>query len=233
MVNKEIREEIILGMIDRPYENDEELYYLYFEGLIDDWMPLLGETRQKNNHKEFLYLFGIGKLGTWLNDTAKMIGENLNEGKEFLIEKSLSIDYMFNEVFQKTETDYIEYSEQQAENFEKAMSGDAPNFKYNTQRDDRVRLSHQMMEGVILPKNDPYWDTHTPPLGINCRCFLTETWETITSPVMKKKIKVRNEMSFDFNSAKEPYVFPLDHNYLNYVDGRILRKFINRYEGKS
>jgi hypothetical protein len=117
MVNKEIREEIILGMIDRPYENDEELYYLYFEGLIDDWMPLLGETRQKNNHKEFLYLFGIGKLGTWLNDTAKMIGENLNEGKEFLIEKSLSIDYMFNEVFQNGPIFKLNYIQRDVESF--------------------------------------------------------------------------------------------------------------------
>lgn len=45
-------------------------------------------------------------------------------------------------------------------------------YTYCTTHDDRVRLKHQAMEGVTLPKDHPWWDTHWPPCGYNCRCIL-------------------------------------------------------------
>ncbi len=43
-------------------------------------------------------------------------------------------------------------------------------FKYVTVGDDRVRDSHVALDGVTLPKDDPFWVTNTPPNGWACRC---------------------------------------------------------------
>jgi SPP1 gp7 family putative phage head morphogenesis protein len=46
-------------------------------------------------------------------------------------------------------------------------------FRYVTAGDHRVRDSHAKMHGIILPVDHPYWHTHFPPNGFNCRCLPT------------------------------------------------------------
>lgn len=46
------------------------------------------------------------------------------------------------------------------------------NIVYVTAGDEKVRPEHRLLDGVTRPKDDPFWDTHTPPLGFNCRCTL-------------------------------------------------------------
>lgn len=45
-----------------------------------------------------------------------------------------------------------------------------PYLMYRTMRDERVRISHQAWDGVVLPVDHPWWDTHFPPNGWRCRC---------------------------------------------------------------
>jgi hypothetical protein len=42
-----------------------------------------------------------------------------------------------------------------------------PNYRYvkNTER-------HARFDGVVLPKDHPFWDTHYPPWEFNCQCFV-------------------------------------------------------------
>lgn len=44
--------------------------------------------------------------------------------------------------------------------------------KYQAILDDRTRPNHAANDGVVRPVDDPFWDTNTPPLGYNCRCFV-------------------------------------------------------------
>jgi SPP1 gp7 family putative phage head morphogenesis protein len=46
-----------------------------------------------------------------------------------------------------------------------------PYWRYRTMDDSRVRALHRSWNNTVLPANDPWWDTHTPPNGWNCRCF--------------------------------------------------------------
>ena len=45
-----------------------------------------------------------------------------------------------------------------------------PYIRYITMRDERVRLTHRAWDNLCLPVDDPFWDTHFPPNGWNCRC---------------------------------------------------------------
>lgn len=41
---------------------------------------------------------------------------------------------------------------------------------YRTMRDERVRASHRMWDGLVLPVESDFWQTHYPPNGWRCRC---------------------------------------------------------------
>ena len=45
-----------------------------------------------------------------------------------------------------------------------------PYLMYLTKRDHRVRPEHRAWEGLILPIEHPFWQTHYPPNGFRCRC---------------------------------------------------------------
>ena len=45
-----------------------------------------------------------------------------------------------------------------------------PYLMYLTKRDHRVRPEHRAWEGLILPIDHPFWQSHFPPNGFRCRC---------------------------------------------------------------
>lgn len=45
-----------------------------------------------------------------------------------------------------------------------------PYLMYSAVDDSRVRPNHLALDGIIRHIDDPFWDTHTPTLGFNCRC---------------------------------------------------------------
>lgn len=51
-------------------------------------------------------------------------------------------------------------------------TGVSTKYAFQAIMDDRTRENHAACDGIILGVDDPFWDTHTPPLGYNCRCTL-------------------------------------------------------------
>ncbi len=49
-----------------------------------------------------------------------------------------------------------------------------PYLCYETAGDEAVRESHKVLDGVVLPINDSFWDTYYPPNGWNCRCTVEQ-----------------------------------------------------------
>jgi len=45
-----------------------------------------------------------------------------------------------------------------------------PYLEYRSMRDAKVRPQHRAWDGTILPISSPWWRTHYPPNGWNCRC---------------------------------------------------------------
>lgn len=59
----------------------------------------------------------------------------------------------------------------QASNWQVAQADeDTTHLQYLATEDDRVRDSHLALNGLILPKNDPFWEKHFPPWDWGCRC---------------------------------------------------------------
>jgi SPP1 gp7 family putative phage head morphogenesis protein len=47
---------------------------------------------------------------------------------------------------------------------------DSTHIQYLATEDDRVRATHIALNGIILPKEDPFWQRHFPPWEWGCRC---------------------------------------------------------------
>jgi len=70
------------------------------------------------------------------------------------------------------------YREEQEDYIQDILWG----YKYVTTGDERVRPEHAVLEGVMLPKDDPFWKRYYPPNGWSCRCQVIPIFE-------KQKIK--------------------------------------------
>lgn len=54
------------------------------------------------------------------------------------------------------------------------LRGEMPYLRYVAVEDERTRPEHRAWHGVVLPVDDPWWDTHYPPNGWNCRCTVMQ-----------------------------------------------------------
>lgn len=97
-----------------------------------------------------------------------------------------------------------------------------PLLRYKTSEDSTVREAHVVLNGIVKPVNDPYWDTYMPPNGWRCNCFIeqleadeakvTETKENpngnLTREINGKKVTIEKpEKLFSFNAGKDNVVF--------------------------
>jgi hypothetical protein len=56
--------------------------------------------------------------------------------------------------------------------YDRAMASDLhPYLMYRIGPSVHHRQDHQSWDGLILPKNDPWWDSHFPPNGWGCKCY--------------------------------------------------------------
>lgn len=85
---------------------------------------------------------------------------------------------------------------------------------YVTAGDDRVRDSHEELDGVTLPKSHPFWDTHYPPLDWGCRCTVMPSSSKRRTAEEDIPRHVEVPPMFQTNVAKEIKVFPKEHPYL-------------------
>lgn len=72
-------------------------------------------------------------------------------------------------------------------------------FTYVTAGDERVRESHQVLDGVTLPKEDTWWKLYAPPNGWRCRCGLQPLYEP--TEIVRFEGTPEVDPAFKFNPA--------------------------------
>ncbi|QLH52753.1 MAG: Phage (Mu-like) virion morphogenesis protein [Candidatus Kapaibacterium sp.] len=84
---------------------------------------------------------------------------------------------------------------------------DMPYWQYIAVLDSRTRPSHAALNGKVLRADDPFWKTHYPPNGYNCRCRVRPlTAEQVKQMGLKvysgSELKIQPDPGFEINPAE-------------------------------
>jgi len=63
--------------------------------------------------------------------------------------------------------------------YDRTMESDLhPYLMYRIGPSTNHRQEHESWDGLVLPKNDPFWDSHFPPNGWGCKCYTRAVTES-------------------------------------------------------
>ena len=135
------------------------------------------------------------------------------------------VDETYNRNYLRAEYNFATASAEMAAKWEQyERDGDRYYLQYRTVGDSHVREEHAALNGTTLPVSHPFWDTHYPPNGWNCRCLVVQvrksSHEQTSEDELSKRTKALAEQQakskgksemFRFNPGKQRKVFP-DYN---------------------
>nr|DAW69739.1 MAG TPA: minor capsid component [Caudoviricetes sp.] len=135
------------------------------------------------------------------------------------------VDETYNRNYLRAEYNFATASAEMAAKWEQyERDGDRYYLQYRTVGDNHVREEHAAINGTTLPVSHPFWDTHYPPNGWNCRCLVVQvrksSHEQTSEEELSKRTKALAEQQvkskgksemFRFNPGKQRKVFP-DYN---------------------
>lgn len=79
-----------------------------------------------------------------------------------------------------------------------------PYWRYVTAKDSAVRPAHRALEGKVFKADDPFWSTHYPPNGFNCRCIV-EAVDEYDLEMQDLKVQEGGNVYFDEESGQAVY----------------------------
>lgn len=129
--------------------------------------------------RENAAVYAAFKNHTEQTELVKLLVDSSGKLKSFADFKrdALPITEKYNKTWLETEFNQAEANARMAKKWEgfKENADIYPNLQYRAINDDRTRPEHRALNGIVLPMNDPFWNTHYPPLGWGCRCSVTQT----------------------------------------------------------
>ena len=144
------------------------------------------------------------------NETGK-----LREWSDFKAEAE-KIGKKFNETWMRTEYDQAITGAQSAARWvEFEQDADTiPNLQYQTVGDGFVRTEHQLLNGVVRPLKDGFWNTNYPPNGWGCRCEALQVPNDLGEITPAENVpNISIAPMFRTNLAKTGLIFPNEHPY--------------------
>lgn len=174
--------------------------------------------------KESNYVFSGFKVFHELKETfPALIDENGNRKpfEQFLSDVK-TIHKTYNSQYLKAEYNFAVQSSLMAAKWEQFQKdGDRYYLQYRTAGDERVRISHKILEDITLPVNSPFWDKYFPPNGWGCRCTVVQVRKS-KYPVSDEKESMnagssatsgKHQEMFQFNPGKTKAAFPAYNPY--------------------
>ncbi|MDL2289894.1 minor capsid protein [Paludibacteraceae bacterium OttesenSCG-928-F17] len=147
--------------------------------------------------------------------------------KEDYLKEAERICEKFDENWFSTEYDTAISSAQNAARYaEFDQEADViTNLRYQTVGDGNVRAEHALLDGIIRPANDPFWNKYYPPNGWNCRCEAVQSLDGFGRVTRESELpKVHIPELFNTNLAKTGCIFPKNHPYYKGIPKAELRK---------
>lgn len=214
------------------------LYSRILEGLKIDFDTALGLLR---NHNDFTTLqekeqrdilvaaienlvdFAAAEQYAMMNDTWETAGDADSEDYEKICEK-------YNLTYAETENEQALYAASIA-GWWINQSSDAL-ITYMTQGDERVRESHQALEGLTFPKN-AFPSSLIPPIDWRCRCYLDSNGDYVQAAIETDHIREVNPV-FSESLAKKGRIFSESHTYFTsaFRENRKIQTIIQKLKNK-
>lgn len=180
--------------------------------------------------EEDIFIFSQLKTHTQLTEARQYLKDekgNIRSYHDFE-QKIVKLNKQYNLNYLEAEYEFATHSAMSASNWAN-LQNDTERYwlEYRTAGDDRVRVSHQGLSGVCLPKDDAFWSEFYPPNGWRCRCVATEVLaREKTKSDSKKAIEQgqyatthigkngKNKLAmFRFNPGIQKKMFPPNHSY--------------------
>ena len=120
----------------------------------------------------------------------------------------------YYDLYSQVEIDTAEASAQMSAKWQsiQADKGTLPYLMFDAVHDDRTRVSHKELDGIVRPVDDPFWTNYYPPLDYNCRCTVRQLSDgEITS--LRDKPMPQVKPMFQNNVGKTNVIFK-DHPYM-------------------
>lgn len=93
-----------------------------------------------------------------------------------------------------------------------------PFLTYKTVGDARVRPTHQALDNIRRPVDDPFWDSYYPPNGWRCRCHVEKDEEGPVTDLTNFKKPDDVPDLFLMNCGKQKIIFNPAHPYFDVPD---------------
>ena len=204
------------------FEGLETRLFRGFGGNLTDFEEGSKEFIQLTKLRENLNFFSAAKTFQNVKDTQVF---RLDEGQlrpfnEFRADAKKIFD-TYNDTWLRAEFDTTVGMAQSADQWIDIQRDKEtlPLLQYVTAGDNKVRPEHAAWDGIIKPVDDPFWDTHTPLNGYNCRCETRQLETGEVTNLGKHLEKVKRETGgkittlknidplFDINPGKVPFIF--------------------------
>jgi len=158
-------------------------------------------------------IFSIFKSHAYVKETAALLKDasgNLRPKDEF-IREALKLDNTYRKNYLDAEYDTAVRASRMATIWMKAQSIKDlyPNLEYIASRATHPRKDHEKYYGIVLPIDDPFWNTHMPPNGWRCQCSVQPT-DKVAEDVPHDLPPV--EGGFTFNPGKTGQVYDIKNS---------------------
>ncbi len=158
-------------------------------------------------------------------------------------QKILQLNEAYNKTYLEAEYLFATQSAQSAASWA-GYSDDTERYylEYRTAGDDRVRDSHAALNGIVLPKDDPFWQEYYTPNGWRCRCHVVEVLASSNTKSNSKQAIAKGEKAtteigksgkntlemFRFNPGIDKKLMPPNNSYTKVVGSKKAVKSINK-----
>lgn len=143
-----------------------------------------------------LYKFSGAKNYVLLEQINEILRSDKGKNWQTFLQEVQKLNPKYNKNYLQAEWQTAKQAGYHAANWQEymRMKDIYPNLKYMTVKDNKVRESHQLLDGFIAPIDSNFWKVCYPPNGWRCRCYVVQTAE----PASQERIAPNTLSEKDF-----------------------------------